>query len=244
MPRQIKPNEDEQRLFNGLVQRHGADEITVALCRSMAVLLANEVIDPRAAQSAAALAALLPSAKDAEGKPPDWDLLTDRQSQILRRLYDIATGERPAVPEHRQKSARHWEALRAAAILDGFYKRAARPDEDWKFQTPAAVWKTSENPVPVTLTATERAELRTAIDLMLRPIRISDLYDEVLRNAYAPTRSAVVPPADKNVPAAAAESAQAIPARTDNVLPMPRPPTLPPLEERYPLSDLSPVDRW
>src|SRR5438128_178300 len=60
MPR---PNPAEQRLFDSLVQRRGTDEITVALCRSMAVLLAADVVDPKAAQSAASLAALLPPPK-------------------------------------------------------------------------------------------------------------------------------------------------------------------------------------
>jgi hypothetical protein len=114
-------------IFEQLVQRHGANEISdVAICRSISTLLGAEIVTPQQAQAAAALTALLKPRAEKKSDEPQIELsyYSDRQLAALERLILIGQGKKPSVPEHRKKTRTHWCAIEVAATIDEIAERS------------------------------------------------------------------------------------------------------------------------
>jgi hypothetical protein len=149
--------------------------------------------DTAKAASISALESMLPPKGDVAGKAFEISRLTALQVGVFEKLVAIGCGEEPQ-REHRAKSTHWFNAVSAAALLDRFFARAASPGEDHKYVTPKALIATESNPVPIALTAREQVELRSHIDALLSPLRVVDLYREVLANAFAPSQWVSPPP--------------------------------------------------
>ncbi len=181
----------DSALFVELATRYGGiaslSLADAAVVRALATELSKDTIDPKVVTD---LHGLLP--KSDAGEPWNLALLADSQLNALEKLSAIAHGKKPAVPEHRRKSTKHWLALQVAALLD---RAAIRP-----------------------LDANETIELKSNIELMLSPLLIADLW----RATFAPivplaaeTFPAIeASPIDQTAPAAAPVA----PAALGNIL--------------------------
>jgi hypothetical protein len=217
---------DFDPIYNELIARYGVSSVLDrAACRQVAKILAADNVSPQDISAANGLLSQLP--KVPEATPWDLSKLSDRQLRLLERLATVAQGKAPPMAEHRPKSLSYWCAVDAAAIIDRVEQRGGG----------------ISNLLPA-----ERTELKSAISMMLAPIRttILGLYPEHFE-PLTPSDTRWVPddPDDQKLaveppegqPAPLREKSNIVPLKLGNGSLM----VDNALEERYPLRHLDPV---